>query len=95
VKAATAKEQSAMALMTPYAVQAHALLAVVLSDSAFPPRSMLLFYYRYRQAHAAMQSTSQYLCPDLCEQVLHILPDEGVVHDGAPAGNQVGSSMQV
>jgi hypothetical protein len=84
-----------MALMTPYAVQAHALLAVVLSDSAFPPRSMLLFYYRYRQAHAAMQSTSQYLCPDLCEQVLHILPDEGVVHDGAPAGNQVGSSMQV
>lgn len=34
-----------MALMTPYAVQAHALLAVVLSDSAFPPRSMLLFYY--------------------------------------------------
>lgn len=87
-----------MALMTPYAVQAHALLAVVLSDSAIPPRSMLLFYYRcrYRQAaHAAMQSTSQYLCPDLCEQVLHILPDEGVVHDGAPAGNQVGSSMQV
>jgi hypothetical protein len=25
-----------------------------------------------------------HLCPDLGEQVLHILTDEGVVHDGAP-----------
>ena len=32
-------------------------------------------------------NTLPHLCPDLLEQVLDIVPDEGIIHDGAPVGD--------